>query len=136
MPLPQHNAPAFKVPSYPHLSGPSVLSESGVLGSTPRAYITATHAFKWASFMAQQAPHITRDQDLWFEDGNIVVVANGTWAFRVYKGMLARISLVFEDTFKFSPGGQTMDGAPVFHVHDHPIDLKHFLEVAFSPAVE
>ncbi|KAJ2974348.1 hypothetical protein NUW54_g11906 [Trametes sanguinea] len=44
--------------------------------------------------------NITKDEDFWFEDGNIVLVAQDV-AFRVYKGPLMRHSTVFQDMFAF-----------------------------------
>ena len=73
-----------------------------------------------------------RDPDLWFEDGNIVIVANLTVAFRVYEGLLGRISPVFEDTFRFRPDpGETIDNCPVVHIPDSPVEMGHFLRAVF-----
>lgn len=40
----------------------------------------------------------TRHSDLWFDDGSVVLVAEGT-GFRVHRGLLARHSGIFHDTF-------------------------------------
>ncbi|KAI1792058.1 hypothetical protein LXA43DRAFT_358910 [Ganoderma leucocontextum] len=75
---------------------------------------------------------IQRDPDLWLEDGNIVIVASSTIAFRVYKGLLGRVSAVFEDTFKFKPDPEEkIDNCPVVHVPDSPVEMGHFLRAVF-----
>ncbi|KAM5544902.1 hypothetical protein V8D89_001800 [Ganoderma adspersum] len=78
------------------------------------------------------ANDIQRDPDLWLEDGNVVIVANSTTAFRVYKGLLGRVSAIFEETFKFKPDpGETIDSGPVVHVPDSPVEMGHFLRAVF-----
>ena len=42
-----------------------------------------------------------RDEDFWFEDGTVVLVAEGV-EFRVYEGLLADHSPVLRDMFMFS----------------------------------
>ncbi|KAI0323515.1 hypothetical protein GY45DRAFT_1439566 [Cubamyces sp. BRFM 1775] len=42
---------------------------------------------------------LRRDPDLWFFDGNVVLVAQGIVAFRVHKGVLAHHSDVFRSWF-------------------------------------
>ncbi|KAI0091069.1 hypothetical protein BDY19DRAFT_933534 [Irpex rosettiformis] len=42
---------------------------------------------------------ITRHPNLWFEDGNVILIAEDI-GFRVYRGVLARQSEVFRDTFQ------------------------------------
>lgn len=42
--------------------------------------------------------NITKHPDLWFEDGNIVLVAENT-GFRVYRGLLVTHSGIFRDMF-------------------------------------
>lgn len=42
---------------------------------------------------------ITRHPDLWFDDGSVILIAEDT-GFRVYRGVLARHSEVFRDTFQ------------------------------------
>ena len=68
------------------------------------------------------ANDIQRDPDLWLEDGNVVIVANSTTAFRVYKGLLGQVSAVFEEMFKFKPDpGEVSDICPAVHVPDSPV---------------
>lgn len=77
---------------------------------------------------------IKRDDEFWFEDGNIVLVARDI-EFRVYKGILAKHSPVFGDMFSLPPGpsseGTTAatDICPVVHLSDSPEDFRHVLRV-------
>ncbi|KAF8145623.1 hypothetical protein K438DRAFT_1425906, partial [Mycena galopus ATCC 62051] len=50
-------------------------------------------------------------QDLWFEDGNIVIQA-GNSQFRVYRGVLAKRSSVFQDMLSSPqpPDAETIEG--------------------------
>ena len=76
---------------------------------------------------------LKRDDELWQEDGNIILVAGGT-AFKVYRGLLLDHSAVFEDMFSF-PQPETSPSAlsftsppcPVVHLQDSPAHLKHVL---------
>ncbi|PIL28387.1 hypothetical protein GSI_09538 [Ganoderma sinense ZZ0214-1] len=83
------------------------------------------------------AETIHRDPDLWLEDGNLVIVASSTTAFRVYRGLLGRVSAVFKDTFEFTaPDPREMveiDDCPVVRVPDSPVEMGHFLRAVFRP---
>jgi hypothetical protein len=48
--------------------------------------------------MIPSSLELRRCDDLWFEDGNIVIRAEGT-VFRLYKGFLASHSSIFHDMF-------------------------------------
>ncbi len=74
---------------------------------------------------------IERDQDLWFEDGNIVVVAQRT-AFRFHRGALSRHSQIFRHLFTVpqptpSDAVESIDGCTAIHVSDTPSDFKYLL---------
>ncbi|KAI1795320.1 hypothetical protein LXA43DRAFT_1090970 [Ganoderma leucocontextum] len=71
-----------------------------------------------------------RHPEIWFDDGNIVLVARET-AFRIYRGLLAGQSTVFSDMFVSSTSSpdETFDGCPVVHLSDSPHDLAHLLRV-------
>jgi len=68
--------------------------------------------------------------DLWYEDGNIIIVAKDV-GFRVYKGVLARKSPVFKDLLSLPqpPGQELIEECPVIRVHDSPQDMQRFLEI-------
>ena len=71
---------------------------------------------------------VKRDPDLWFDDGNIVLLARDT-AFRVYRGLLTRHSVIFRDLFQMAQpaNAETMESCPVVHLSDSPDDLRYLL---------
>jgi len=71
-----------------------------------------------------------RDNDLWFEDGSVVIAA-GDVGFRVYKGILSSKSPVFKDLFSLPqpPGQEMIDGCPVVRVQDSPKEMRRFLTI-------
>ena len=63
---------------------------------------------------------ITRHSDLWFDDGNVILIAEGI-GFRVYRGVLARQSEVFRDTFEIPQSTAvhaTGPDCPIVHLSD------------------
>ena len=77
----------------------------------------------------------TRRRDLWFEDGNIVLIA-GKVAFKVHKGQLARQARIFKDMFAVpQPVDGTadiFDGSPSVRLYDSAPDLAYFLEALYD----
>ncbi|EIW58049.1 uncharacterized protein TRAVEDRAFT_103082, partial [Trametes versicolor FP-101664 SS1] len=84
------------------------------------------------------------DKELWFDDGNIILLAGdgtagseSTAAFRLYKGILARASPVFSDLFASAQPvdaeGESFDDCPAVRLTDSPLELGHFLRVLFHP---
>ncbi|KAI0668527.1 hypothetical protein C8Q78DRAFT_1081384 [Trametes maxima] len=73
---------------------------------------------------------VKRDPDLWFEDGNIVLLCRDS-AFRVYRGLLTRHSVIFRDLFSMAQPStsETMESCPVVHISDPPDDLRYLLRV-------
>ncbi|KAI9056898.1 LETM1-domain-containing protein, partial [Trametes sanguinea] len=73
---------------------------------------------------------VKRDPDLWFDDGNIVLLCRDV-AFRVYRGLLTRHSVIFRDLFSMAQPStsETMESCPVVHISDPPDDLRHLLKV-------
>ena len=74
---------------------------------------------------------LTRDEEFWFEDGNIVLVA-GNIAFKVFKGLLAAQSKVLGDMVAAGdPGaGQMLEGCPVVRLFDDsPLEVRYLLRV-------
>ncbi|KAM5539317.1 hypothetical protein V8D89_007008 [Ganoderma adspersum] len=71
----------------------------------------------------------TRDPDFWLEDGSITLLAGNT-AFRVYRGLLRKHSVVSADMFTTATadaGVETFEDCPVVRLPDHPEDLKDVL---------
>ncbi|KAM5544034.1 hypothetical protein V8D89_002220, partial [Ganoderma adspersum] len=84
------------------------------------------------------ADEVQRDSDIWFEDGNVVVIAQNT-AFRFHKGVLSHHSQVFRDLFlvpqpSASEASQidVLDGCPVVHVSDTSFDFKELLRALYG----
>ncbi|TFY53344.1 hypothetical protein EVJ58_g9505 [Rhodofomes roseus] len=73
---------------------------------------------------------VKHDEQLWYPDGNIILVAKGV-GFRVYRGLLADRSEVFRDLFSVPqpPDDETVDGCPIVHLSDTDIALREFLLV-------
>ncbi|PIL28390.1 hypothetical protein GSI_09541 [Ganoderma sinense ZZ0214-1] len=80
-----------------------------------------------------------KDPELWFEDGNVVIVAGTHAAFRVHAGVLSRHSEIFQNTFGVpqpplpSPS-DVIDGRPVVHVSDSAYDFKQLLHMLYDGA--
>ncbi|KAM5539630.1 hypothetical protein V8D89_006739 [Ganoderma adspersum] len=76
--------------------------------------------------------NLTRHEDLWFDDGSVVLLARET-GFRVFRSLLAVHSTVFADMFSksSSSNAEMFEGCPVIHLSDSPEDVTHFLRVLF-----
>ena len=81
---------------------------------------------------------INRDSEVWFEDGNIVVIAQNV-AFRFHKSVVSIHSSVFRDLFSIprpSPTGEevdeTFDGCPVVRVSDTSYDFRELIRAIYS----
>ncbi len=80
-----------------------------------------------------------RDPTFWFFDGNIVLIAQGSVAFRVHKGVLALHAEFFAGMFDHShlvpyAGGndkETVDGCPVLPLDDTAYDIRQVLLVMY-----
>ena len=77
-----------------------------------------------------QSEQLKRHEELWFDDGNLVLVARDT-AFRIYRGLIASQSTVFSDMLVSScaSADETFEGCPTVQLSDSPEDLAHFLRV-------
>ena len=77
----------------------------------------------------------TRESDLWYDDGNIVIQAETT-QFRVFKGVLAPLSDIFKDMFSIPfpqpPSVEVVDGCPVVRVYDSARDWTYILRAIFK----
>ena len=79
-------------------------------------------------------PQPKKDEEFWFDDGNIIVVAGDT-AFKLYKGVLSSVSPVFKDLFSMPQpdNPETMDDCLVVRLNDSATELRHFFRVATKP---
>ena len=76
-----------------------------------------------------------RSVDIWFKDGNVVLVAQGV-AFKVFGGILAQSSPVFADMFEFpqpAATAETMEGCSIVHMPDSAEDLRYLLVAITDP---
>ncbi|KAM5544921.1 hypothetical protein V8D89_001819 [Ganoderma adspersum] len=82
---------------------------------------------------------IKRDSEVWFEDGNIIVIAQTT-AFRFHKSVVSIHCSVFRDLFSIPrpslPGeevDETFDGGcPVVRVSDTSYDFRELIRAIYS----
>jgi hypothetical protein len=81
---------------------------------------------------SEAQPQPIRNPELWFSDGNLVIQA-GNHQFRVFSGILAAKSPVFQDMFSFSqpPGSDTVEGSPLVRLPDSSEDTGYFLNAIF-----
>ncbi|RDX51175.1 hypothetical protein OH76DRAFT_1555286 [Lentinus brumalis] len=86
------------------------------------------------------APHndseLQRDTSFWFEDGNVVVVAQQT-AYRVHRGVLSRHSETFSGLFTLprpvdGASDEKVEGCPGVRVTDSSHDFKHLLHALYD----
>ncbi|KAJ7500478.1 hypothetical protein B0H11DRAFT_2378266 [Mycena galericulata] len=75
-----------------------------------------------------------RVEDLWFEDGNIVIQA-GNSQFRVHRSVLAARSSVCKDMLSVpqSPESELVDGCPLVRLTDSEMEVEVFLKALFLP---
>ncbi|GJE89894.1 hypothetical protein PsYK624_060060 [Phanerochaete sordida] len=71
-----------------------------------------------------------RSEDLWFEDGNVILAAEGM-SFRVHKGILTLRSDVFK-TLLDDASLERLEGCPVFRVEDKGKDLHDLLYIIYN----
>ncbi|THH28934.1 hypothetical protein EUX98_g5250 [Antrodiella citrinella] len=74
---------------------------------------------------------VTTHDELWFEDGNVVLVAEEI-AFRVFRGVLSSASLVLRDMLVAPQPGMMYEGCPVVYLTDRADDVANFLKVLFQ----
>ncbi|KAF7295893.1 hypothetical protein HMN09_01133000 [Mycena chlorophos] len=77
---------------------------------------------------------VYRVEELWFDDGNIVLQA-GSAQYRVFRGILARNSAVFQDMLSFPqpPNEELVDGCPLVYLPDNEVEVTPFLKALFIP---
>ncbi|TCD66509.1 hypothetical protein EIP91_001285 [Steccherinum ochraceum] len=83
------------------------------------------------------SPLATRHTSLWFEDGNVVLIAEGV-AFKVHRSVLALRSSVFKDMFSFpqpqrqSDSEDTFDGCPAVTLSDQMSHVRIVLDIFYN----
>ena len=92
-----------------------------------------------ATSLKRRRPDESRDEDLYFEDGSVIISAKGTGGdlayFRVHKSVLSKQSTVFKDMFSLPspPEVDKYDNLPLVHVHDNAEEFKQFLRAIYDP---
>ncbi|KZP14484.1 hypothetical protein FIBSPDRAFT_796592 [Athelia psychrophila] len=76
-------------------------------------------------------PVVPTRSDIWYNDGNVVLQAQGV-QFRVHKSILAESSSVFGDMFGFpqppSANTELVEGCPVVHFSDSAQEMTYILQ--------
>lgn len=83
---------------------------------------------------------LTRDEVVWFEDGNIIVRAGPgctgagpVYGFKCHKSVLATKSQVFDTLFQLpNGGGETVDGVQTVDFPDKWEDVRDFLRFLYG----
>ncbi|KAI0697613.1 hypothetical protein BC835DRAFT_1270241, partial [Cytidiella melzeri] len=84
--------------------------------------------------MALDSGSIVQHPNIWFEDGNVVLVAKST-GFRVHRGVLARHSDVFRDMFLVPQpaNGEMLQDCPVIRLaDDNPDEVAAVLNILYD----
>ena len=78
---------------------------------------------------------MTRCEDVWFDDGTVVLQAETT-LFRVYRGVLKAQSPFFDDLFALpqqdSEQFEKYEDCPLVTMHDLATDARVFLKAMFD----
>lgn len=77
-----------------------------------------------------KAADLERHEDLWYEDGNIVI-SSGKVAFRVHKSILSRHSPTLAKALTPAPKSEQLDGCPVVRLSDAVEDITNLLSVLY-----
>ena len=83
---------------------------------------------------------IQRSEDFWYEDGNIVLIAQEV-AFKVHRSILSRSSEVFRDMFAAAHPDppepfSILTECPVVHLSDTADEIKIFLDIMYDQGDE
>lgn len=86
----------------------------------------------------EQVVEIKHHERLWFEDGNVVVIAKDGVSFRLHRGVLSLHSEVFRDMFTLPPNAEneSMDGCPVVRVSDSGEHIARFFKLLYEGGKE
>ncbi|KAJ7882848.1 hypothetical protein B0H13DRAFT_1721346 [Mycena leptocephala] len=109
-----------------------VCFELGYLALFPRPFcctLCTPRLSSW-TYRSQLAQRI---HESWFEDGDLVIQAEGC-QYRVFRGILAARSPVFQDILSFPqpPAAELVEGCPLVHLHDSARELTVFLQAIFD----
>ena len=87
-----------------------------------------------ADYFGTDLTRYSRHPDFWLEDGNIILVASESVAFRVHRSVLSRKSGVFQDMFSFPQPSTNSDPTllPVLQLPDSPEDLSYFFDAIYN----
>ncbi|ESK97864.1 hypothetical protein Moror_17293 [Moniliophthora roreri MCA 2997] len=115
--------------------------------STTTPFISHSGSFyKRTEATASRYLSLTPCSELWFKDGNIVLIAEG-FAFKVHRGLLERHSEFFESLFSVPQPRNAMDmdldidmdsdlgvfeGSQTVEMHDRAEDVYHFLKALYD----
>lgn len=89
---------------------------------------------KELSLITEEIEHLPRHEDLWFEDGNIVVAVSDL-SFRLHRGVLARHSSIFKDMFQLPQAAEVpmAHRCPAVQLHhDRGADLIVLLTLLYD----
>lgn len=100
-----------------------------------------------ASADQQYCDEFTRDDDLWMEDGNIIIAATDetaydseeeplTYVFKCHKSVLSRQSSIFNEMLCIPPSKNVddiCDGLPLVTLPDPYQDVKAALHLLYEP---
>jgi hypothetical protein len=74
---------------------------------------------------------LKRVDDLWFDDGSIVLQAEST-QFRVHRSVLSTHSEIFRDMLAASQPVEEVEGCPVVRLPDSAEDWTHVLRALYD----
>lgn len=76
---------------------------------------------------------LKKHSELWWEDGNVILVAEKT-GFKVHRSIISRRSSVFNDMFAVSglSDQATFEDIPVVYLSDGSEELAYFLDAMYN----
>jgi len=81
-----------------------------------------------------EALPFVQDEDFWYSDGTVILVARTGVAFRVHRGVLADHSTVFRDLFAVpQPPEEEHAGCPIVNLSDAPNQIRSLLRALYHP---
>ena len=79
---------------------------------------------------------LEKDNEFWFDDGNIVLLAQSNIGFKVHGGLLARQSQVFADMLALSQpssaGGTDPGVTETVPIYDQAVDVSNLLKAIYD----